>query len=387
MNTTGCAPGWATDESFERVLDASAPRCTSDLAIYWAVTSLIALIRGAAVVRQFQMWVRARARARTNTKRARRRVPLLPLLAGAMWALYVVMMVLVGLNIANATNAASFVLLSLWMLPWSLFNMFSVLHVVRTGDRLIFGGGARVRAGAPSATVPSSTALEKSESEALAKLGRCGASLVVAGTLAFIVSSILMVIVAPIIAVVESPEAEQRFIQAAFALKGLYQTFLIACFMHQVQRCLHVVERRLRDRGLDGVVVTATNDVFLVARTKLRKLHVWGFLSLSGALFFFLCAGRVFPWTWIPLLGFVAGSEAVSTFVLWFFLTRSRKPAPPEQPGPGAVDAATANAAVAVTAATPTSSKAQTTRAMPSAAASVSSTLTVTGPGLVPSSP
>jgi hypothetical protein len=114
MNTTGCPPGWATDEFL--MLGEAPGRCDMSVGVTSGLVSLILFLQIIAATGQTHLWVRREQRAqRDSSSRSLdkpelfcgRRFPLVPINA---WLNLAILAVLVGLILAGFANNSTGVL-------------------------------------------------------------------------------------------------------------------------------------------------------------------------------------------------------------------------------------------------------------------------------------
>jgi len=139
MNTVGCPEGLATDES----LVAPSALCDTSLLAYDLLFGIFFGIRGLATVFQWTDWFRRRRaflKKNTNardTKRWRYRLPVGPVIGTICALAWLLIIILVRMNVANASNGAAFCLWMIGAISYMSTAAMFMRRIVRLGKRII----------------------------------------------------------------------------------------------------------------------------------------------------------------------------------------------------------------------------------------------------------
>lgn len=325
MNTTGCPPGLATDESFS--LDV--PMCASPLSAYWVVCGAVCLARLAVAWRAAANWwalhvatdgkpagAPGPASSASRGHCGGRRLPLVPFVHSMCFVFALVLTVAVGTGAANARNSGAWALKSLYFLSFAAWNYLSVRFLVKLGSRV---------AGPSRAHGPHAHARDL----ALERIDKPLQWAFVLQLVALLSCSLILIVLGPIF-----PSELVPFGVTALVLKAAFVCLAALAIAHQLGRVYASItahERAMRDEGLapglaKGDARSTAAEGFAKAK---RRLWVMGVtdaaLYLPMIVVYLLLAGNALPWTWVWIIAVPLGTEAVGTVVVQFGVARPRR--------------------------------------------------------------
>ena len=130
MNTENCSFGWATDNVFQ-----STPTldCSSSIIAYYVVCMALFFLRFLSFLRRYYNW----KRQTSSKERSKAKYSISSLISFATTFLFLLLILLPGLNIANVENGISFALFSLAFIPFVFDLSLSLFRLVRLGKKII----------------------------------------------------------------------------------------------------------------------------------------------------------------------------------------------------------------------------------------------------------
>jgi hypothetical protein len=215
MNVTGCSVGYATDEMF-RSNDAGA--CDVPLVAYYMYTLFIVCIKFVTAGRMSQNWLR-RWRREPASKRSRM-IPFAPVNMFFFAFVNLAIAVLGGLNLINFKNGLALMLYSVAFFPFAFAYTYGLIKLVGLGEKII----------------PKSH--RQYADKTLASFDRFGKTLLVTQVVSFGISSLVLIIIGPIL-----PEQEQLFLEMGFGLKSVFAALSSAGYVYQFERCIRVIRK------------------------------------------------------------------------------------------------------------------------------------------------
>ena len=137
MNREGCPEGFATDRVFMYGSDFIPGKCDASLALFTTVLSLMSIIRCIVAGMQYKVWRTRERHMEQRTGKRRSRWPVLPATSLFQATALAAFTVLTSLDLANAENGISGVLLGLFYTPICFVGILIIMRLVRLGKRLI----------------------------------------------------------------------------------------------------------------------------------------------------------------------------------------------------------------------------------------------------------
>lgn len=182
MNTTGCAPGWATDQVL--FYNNFQGACDMSVGAWIGITTVLIVLKFITAAGQSYLWyLREKDYKAKVQKQKQKRMPMVPILSWSMFCIYFFIFLLPFYNVANTSNGFSgFV----WGIGWLVFGLLSIiffLKFIRLGSRIL-----------PS----KARAFTKPYGDSLSKLDMPGQISLVFQVLALIGQLIVLCVVGPI---------------------------------------------------------------------------------------------------------------------------------------------------------------------------------------------
>jgi len=146
MNTTGCAAGYATDQAFQSLAEATP--CGVWMPGFWIAMAMMSAVRLVAAAAHTETWLELHVRRARAVKSAAgpapaarsgrcRRVPTLPALEWAAFASVLLTFLLLGYDLANYATAGSFALFTANFAPYAVTRSVSTVALLRLSARLV----------------------------------------------------------------------------------------------------------------------------------------------------------------------------------------------------------------------------------------------------------
>lgn len=137
MDRTNCSEGYASDRVMLYGDDFVPFSCNVSLAVYIGVFVTLTLIRGTMCLVQFRLWIVRERRVQVRTGKKRNRLPLLPLLSCFSFSCLAVFTILTSTNVANSSNGAPLMILTLFFFTLSVTGIFMAMRIINLGKKII----------------------------------------------------------------------------------------------------------------------------------------------------------------------------------------------------------------------------------------------------------
>jgi len=324
MNTTGCPPGLATDETFiyysaffeelNSLISPSQPSvasCGSSLAAFDGVFATLLVIRFMFTVLVWNDWWIKRAgflkKNNTNANQRRiwqHRIPVIPLTLTLVLLLWVMLVLLMRYNVTNAGNGGTFFMCILMFFGYVASSIIYQRRIIRLGKRIIPLSRLRLDALGTSGS-------EKSRFDLLATFDWALITLIVIQLLSGLVFLAFGVVglVFP---------GTPLYVKLGCGISTVYTVCSTVALVYQLDR----VYRCVRDSEMDP-------ETKLTVRKKFRsqQVHFLLFVTTHFTVNMLFVVG-VIPFAWYTVAFWLAVEISVSSLsaidVLWSLCMRSK---------------------------------------------------------------
>jgi hypothetical protein len=204
VNTTGCAPGWATDQF---LLVESVPlSCNAPLAGFISLSVFIFSMKIFVAIHHSMTWRRRYLKEKNSSARTKRyqgRLPIVPTLTWLFVLSYALLFTLSGLNIINAQNGGAPALIGICWTIMAISALLFLRKFVSLGYRI-----APRPKGAAFSSVAGMENLSKFDTKGKISLALCVSAVIVQFVLFCIMPFFY--------------NADDRFIRAAVGVEGYF---------------------------------------------------------------------------------------------------------------------------------------------------------------------
>jgi hypothetical protein len=258
MNTDGCTPGSFTDEIL--LFDSISNSCDSPIVGYVLFLGLLLLIRSSIAFTQIRFWVerfylytkKAKGADRKSTVSGKhRRYPIIPLLSLVATMFELLFLLLTSLNIANAKNSISVLLLGMFYLPVFFDHAILIRRYVRLGNRLL----------------PKPTATNPEKQKSLSVNDKM-LNVFLFGMITMAAMVISVFLLAPAV-----HPGQPLLFQIMCAGVGVYQACAAFSVIWQMQRCLIAIARtKVNDKMLSDPVQNKVSIQHAIKKMRVQQL-------------------------------------------------------------------------------------------------------------------
>ena len=296
MNTSGCTRLYATDEAY-RVNTPGA--CDVPLVAYVILYSSVFVAKIVTVTNHSLRWCDRRRKQQTAANQ-KSRIPIGPMVSGLFIAIFTLNVTLVGFDKLDFQRGTALSLYSIGYIPFAWNYSFALIRVVRLGEKI----------------------LPKShrgfdENKHLARFDMIGKILFILQAVAVFSSSLVLIVVGPIV-----PDHEQIFMQIGFACKAFFLAICAGGFVYQFERCITTIKSvKNAVKEIGGAVPDDLNAVI----QKMRKNQLLHSVIIfpSILILVLLASGAIPAIVWIVNLP--PTLEAFGTLFYELFLSTGRK--------------------------------------------------------------
>ena len=296
MNISGCPPLYATDEVY-RINTPEA--CDIPLIAYGILYSLVFVAKIVTTTKHTKRWCERRRKQQTAANQ-KSRVPIGQLVSISMILLFLIHVFLAGFDKIDFQSGTALSVYSIGYIPFAWNYSFALIRVVRLGDKIIPKSHRGL-----------------SENKHLARFDMIGKILFILQAVAVFSSSLVLIVVGPII-----PEHEQIFMQIGFACKAFFLAICAGGFVYQFERCILAI--KMIKNGVRDIGGAAPGDLNAVIK-KMRKnqlLHF--FVNLPSIILLFLLASSTIP-AIVWIVNLPPTLESFGTLFYELFLSTGRK--------------------------------------------------------------
>lgn len=302
MNSSGCPPGVVTDEAFQLTYEQA---CETSLAGFYVYLSIIAALKYISTAKQTTNWYARRKHQQEGNYRHQRKIPLGPIVSFSFASIYIALTLLLGFDIINYRNGLSFMLYSIGFLPFAWGYTMGLVRVVRLGEKII----------------PRSHRGEHTDGK-LRTFDRLGKTLLTIQTISIAISSLVLIILSPIL-----HENATLLARLGFGLKAAFMTSSAFGWVYQYQRCINsivAIQRNIKGVRMEGSSSSGKTNGLDKVTKKMRSHQILQLVMITPAIvILFLLAIAA-----IPANVFVVFApslfEAIGTVLQEFVVNRKR---------------------------------------------------------------
>jgi hypothetical protein len=319
MDTSGCPPGWATDMWL--VSHASQP-CAVPVAAFFTVLLFYIVVKLLVLYPTWRFWLKRYRDMKKIKGPLAQRHPIVPSLVTALAMFYILIVSLVGANVASARNGGGTALYGVMSSVWGVYCLFHVKKYISLGRKLIPLAQARYRPdgtassdGQSHSSTKKETSLSTAAETSLSVLSKADRPLQVMQVMMML--NVMVLFIISILPTLLYP-AEERWPRAMLGLVGTYALCLYVSLMWHLERLVNAT------RICGQTVQSSQGTRKLQHAIKIMRVSqvVWFVTGNITFLSHLLAAVYVIDLSWILLLCMMLIETSTSVFA--FLATRSR---------------------------------------------------------------